>query len=152
MYMELAIKATNAQKRYKSGLPIRIVNFSLVIKILTRPVATSSRSGANCYTYHEQFVIWPSRPQSSHIGSTMDLAANKRCGGRRHSCLHVMPSHTGVNHEMRADKRFAGRPHACLPTVSQQCARSSASDDVNAAEYKLTSLLSPASQSSMIPC
>ena len=49
----------------------------------------------------------------------MGPAANKRCGGRRHS--HVFPH--WVNHEMRVDKRFAGRPHACLPTVSQQCAR-----------------------------
>ena len=46
----------------------------------------------------------------------MGPAANKRCGGRRHS--HVFPH--WVNHEMTADNRSARRPHLCLPTVSQQ--------------------------------
>ena len=85
--MELAIKATCAET----------IQFSLlhelspfcVIKILTRPVALRPAVWPTL-NVSRTVLIWPSRPQSSHIRSTMSLAAKKTSRGRRHSCLPTL--------------------------------------------------------------
>ena len=69
--MELAIKATCAET----------IQFSLlhelspfcVIKILTRPVALRPAVGPTL-NVSRTVLIWPSRPQSSHIRSTLTVA------------------------------------------------------------------------------
>ena len=55
----------------------------------TRPVALLPAMGQTLHMSRTT-LIWPSRPQSSHIGSTMGLAANRTCGGRCHSCLPTL--------------------------------------------------------------
>ena len=58
-----------------------------VIKILTRPVTLLPTVGQTLHM-SQTVLIWPSRPQSSHIGSTMDLAANTRAVA---VVIHVFP-------------------------------------------------------------
>ena len=85
--MELVVKATCAET-IKFSLPHECHIFA-VIKILTRPAALLPTVGQNPHL-SRTFLIWSSRPQSSHIESTMGPAANKRGGGRRHSCLPTL--------------------------------------------------------------
>ena len=146
--MELAIKARCAETIQFSLLH----ELSPFISFLCdqnpdKTCSTLSRSGAESKRVTNGFDLAVATPVFPHW-------VNNESGSQENITWpsSFMSSHTESIMKWELTKRFAGRPHACLPTVRQQCARLVHLTPSMRPNTNSLSLLSPASQSSMIPC
>ena len=131
--MELAIKATCAET-IQFSLLYELSPFC-VIKILTRPVGLRPAVGPTL-NMSRTVLIWPSRPQSSHIGSTckrpnlnMPNEKAQTCRSTyqadRRKCLNMPKSNMPKHAERR---NMAERPHLCMQTTKLKHAKRKSSN------------------------